>query len=118
MSEWWPIQSTGMIFGIAGGACGVLGGIFGTAVGVLVPRGRGKPFVYCCLALLCSIAISSIGLGVTALVIGQPRHVWMWPTLLGVIMLTSVLPSGLMIPRWYRQAEQRRLEAAELRRGL
>ncbi len=60
MSEWWPIQSTGMIFGIAGGACGVLGGIFGTAVGVLVPRGRGKPFVYCCLALLCAIAISSI----------------------------------------------------------
>ena len=118
MSEWWPIQSTGMIFGIAGGACGVLGGIFGTAVGVLVPRGRGKPFVYCCLSLLCAIAIGSIGVGVMALVIGQPQHVWMWPTLLGFVMLTSTLPSGLMIPRWYRQAERRRLEAAELRRGF
>jgi hypothetical protein len=118
MSEWWPIQSTGMIFGIAGGACGVLGGIFGTAVGVLVPRSRGKPFVYCGLALLCAFSIGSIGLGVTALVIGQPRHVWMWPMLLGFVMFTSALPSGLMIPRWYRQAEQRKLEAAGLRRGL
>ena len=118
MSEWWPIQSTGMIFGIAGVACGVLGGMFGTAVGVLVQRGRGKPFVYGCLTLLCAIAISGAVLGVVALVIGQPRHVWMWPILLGSIMLTSVLPSGLMIPRWYRQAEQRRLEAGELRRGF
>jgi predicted membrane protein len=118
MSEWWPIQSTGMIFGIAGGACGVLGGIFGTAVGLLVRRCRGKPFVYCCLALLCAISIGSIGLGVMALVIGQARHVWMWPMLLGFVMLMSALPSGLMIPRWYRQAERRKLEAAGLRRGL
>jgi hypothetical protein len=117
MSEWWSSQSTGMIFGIAGAACGVLGGILGTAAGVLVPRGRGKPLVYGCFALLCAIAIGSAALGAVALISGQPRHVWMWPILLGAIMLTSILPSGLMIPRWYRQAEQRRLEAAEIRRS-
>jgi len=117
MSEWWSVQSTGLIFGIGGAAYGVLGGIFGTAAGVLVQRGRGLPIVYGCLALLLAVAIGSVGLGTVALMIGQPRHVWMWPLLIGCAALSSVLPAGLMIPRFYRQAEQRRLAAAEMRRG-
>lgn len=117
MSEWWSGESSGMIIGTCGAACGALGGIFGIAAGLLVPRGRGQPFVYGVFALILAASIGGISFGVVALTNGQPRHVWMWPTLLGAIMLASTVPSGFQIPKWYRRAEQRRLDAAELRQG-
>lgn len=117
MSEWWTIESCGMIFGIIGAACGVLGGVYGSVVGLLVPRGRGKPVVYGVFGLLVALALAGLALGVSARMMGQPQHVWMWPALLGATMLMATLPSGFLIPSWYRKAEQRRLEAGELRRS-
>jgi hypothetical protein len=32
-------------------------------------------------------------------------------------LLVATLPSGLMIPMWYRQAELRKLQATELRKS-
>jgi len=115
MNEWWTMQSTGWIFGIAGAACGLLGGLFGTVAGFLVPRGRGKPIVYGALVSILAIALAGVVLGLAALLAGQPQHVWMWPLLTGGILLASTLPTGLMIPGWYRDAERRRLAAAEFR---
>jgi MFS family permease len=117
MNEWWTIQSTALIFGIVGAACGLLGGLFGTVAGLLVPRGRGKPIVYGAFVSILAIALAGVVLGIAALLVGQPQHVWMWPLLTGGILLASILPSGLMIPAWYRQAERRRLAAAEFRRS-
>ncbi|MBU3727862.1 MAG: hypothetical protein FGM37_01235 [Phycisphaerales bacterium] len=117
INEWWPIQSTGLIFGIAGAAAGLLGGLYGTLCGLLVPRGKGKPIVYGMLAMIVVIGAASVMAGMIALLIGQPRHVFQWLLLVGGVMLVSTLPSGLMIPKWYRQAEQRRLEATELRKS-
>ena len=118
MNEWWSEQAAGLIFGIAGSVGGVLGGLLGAAAGALIPQGRGKPLVYGLFGTLVILAIASVALGLVALLGGQPRHVWMPPLLVGGVMLVSILPSGLWLPRWYRQAEQRRLEAGEFRRSL
>ena len=118
MNEWWSEQAAGLIFGIAGSVGGVLGGLLGAAAGALIPQGRGKPLVYGLFGTLVILAIASVALGLWALVGGQPRHVWMPPLLVGGVTLVSILPSGLCLPRWYRQAEQRRLEAGEFRRSL
>lgn len=118
MSEWWSEQASGMIFGVAGAVCGVIGGIFGSACAVLVPRGRGKAVVYGALGLIVAAAVAGVAIGGVGILLGQPRHVWMWPMLLGAVLLAAMLPSGLMIPKWYLQAELRRLEAGELRRSL
>lgn len=117
MNEWWTIESAGLIFGLTGAAGGLLGGLFGVMTSLLVPRGRGKPIVYGLFGLIVAIAVAGLVLGIVALLAGQPRHVWMWPILTGGVMLASSLPSGLMIPRWYGQAERRRLAAAEIRRS-
>lgn len=117
MNEWWTVQSTGLICGIAGAACGTLGGLYGTVAGLLVPRGRGKPIVYGILALNVAIALGGVVLGIVGLLAGQPQHVWLWPLLIGGVILVAVLPTGLMMPAFYRQAEQRRLAAAEFRKS-
>ncbi|MFM7521338.1 MAG: hypothetical protein ACKO9B_12825 [Planctomycetota bacterium] len=117
MNEWWSEMSTGLIFGTAGAVYGTLGGLFGVLAGVMVPRGRGKPLVYGLMALLIASGLGGMALGATAVVLGQPGHVWMWPLLLGAMMLFSILPGGLGIHHAYRQAERRRLDAAELRQS-
>jgi ribose/xylose/arabinose/galactoside ABC-type transport system permease subunit len=116
-NEWWSIESTGLIFGIAGAAAGLLGGLYGILCGFLVPRGKGKPIVYGLFAMIVVVGAASVMTGLIALLIGQPRHVFQWLLLVGGVLLVATLPSGLMIPMWYRQAEQRRLEATELRKS-
>lgn len=117
MTEWWTVSDAGMIGGIGGGALGLLGAGLGCAAGVLVPRGRGKPVVMGLLALLTVLGVALAVAAGVALASSQPYHVWYPLALGGGMLVFSVTPLIFIVPRMYRQAEARRLQAEELRRA-
>jgi hypothetical protein len=117
MTPWWTDQEAGLFGGIAGGALGVLGGVLGTIAGICAPRGKCKSIVYGVVALMIAAGIISLITGVAALVLNQPYGVYYPPLLLGII---CTMVSGFLIPlvrQRYREADNRRFEAEELRRS-
>ncbi len=113
---WWSQQAMAWI-GAGGGILGALAGVHGALAGTLAPRGIGKVPVLAVHGLFLAVGIGSLGLGLVALVTGQPYRVW-YPLLLIGLITTLVL--GMLLPvvlMRYRQAEQRRLQAEQLRRG-
>lgn len=117
MTPWWDPQTAGMIGGIGGAVIGTIGGIYGAGVGVLAPRGK-------CKALIMSVHVSMIVFGavvliagLVAVISGQPYAVY-YPLLLGgglvTMLFTFLFP--VVIAR-YREADGRKLEAEEFRRG-
>ena len=110
-------QNFGVVGGSIGGGIGVLGAVYGTVVGVLAPRGKGRPFVFA--MHWASLALGGLFLiaGVTAVITGQPYGVWyslLLPGLLLTVLMGTMTP---VIKLRYRQAEHRRLQAEEFRRG-
>ena len=117
MIEWWTEQQAGLVGGIGGGVIGILGAILGTCIGILGPRGKGRTFV---LGLQITLAVAGAVLlvgGIAALLAKQPYHVY-YPLLLGggilVLLMVGLLPVTIGT---YRGAEQRRIEAEQIRRG-
>jgi MFS family permease len=112
----WLSTSSTMLYGsLAGALGGTAGGILGALTGVLAPRGKARGLVLGFMYAFCVFGLVNLIFGLVALIAGQPYAVW-YPFLL----MGSIFPLvfGFMIPvvkRVYRQAEQRRLEAADLR---
>lgn len=107
----------GLVGGLVGAGVGVLGGIYGTVVGLLAPRGKGRPFVMAMHWSAIALGVVLIAAGITAVVGGQPYGVWyalLLPGLLLVVLMGTMTP---VIRLRYRQAEHRRLQAEEFRRG-
>src|SRR4051794_31913308 len=61
---------------IPGTLLGTLGGIWGSLIGTLAPRGKGKVAVLTSLGILLAASVACLGLGIMALVAGQPYGVW------------------------------------------
>jgi hypothetical protein len=116
MTPWWTERTAALIGAIGGGGLGTLAGLFGSAVGMLVPRGKGKTVVLTIHTLLLVVGVISLVAGIAAVSMRQPYHVY-FPLLLIGVILTIVL-GGLLpvVRRGYRIAEQRRMDAAALRR--
>ncbi len=117
MTEWWTVQQSGLIGGIGGAVVGILGGVIGTLAGAFARKGKLKPVVMALLTLLIVVCAAALLVGVTALVMKQPYHVWYPLMLIGFIGSTV---GATMIPvmrNVYRQAEHRRFEAEQLRRA-
>lgn len=117
-TEWFDSSTSGMIGAIVGSSIGVIvGGIGGPLAGTLAPRGKAKAFVigFFIASLVIGVILTLIGIG--ALVMGQPYHVWfvfLLPGVLTASLTGSALP---MLHKHYAVAEQRKLDAEELRRA-
>ena len=117
LSEVEPWFNPGLAGGLLGGGVGVLGAVYGCVVGVLAPRGKGRTFV---MALhWATIALGAVFLvaGIGAAVAGQPYGVWYALLLPGVILVVLMGAFTPVIKQRYHQAEHRRLQAEEIRRG-
>ena len=117
MTPWWNAHDGNLIGAIGGSAIGVLGGILGTAAGILAPRGRAKGVILASFVVVTVAGALTLCAGIVAWSTGQPRHVW-YPLVLigGIVVLVLPLQMPALRSR-YRQAEMRRLEAEELRRA-
>ncbi|MHC4651012.1 MAG: hypothetical protein ACYTES_09155 [Planctomycetota bacterium] len=110
-------ENYGLVGGLAGGGVGVLGAVYGTTVGVLAPRGKGRAAVFAMHWTFLALGVLMLAAGITALATGQPYGVWyalLLPGALVTIMMMVFLP---IVRVRYQQAEHRRLEAEEFRQG-
>ncbi len=107
----------GLAGAILGGGAGILGGVYGSLLGVCGPRGWAKTVVLGLNWVAVLLGLGLLGAGLVALGTGQPYGVWYPMTLSGGILcvvMGCLLPVARMV---YRQADQRRLQAEEFRRG-
>jgi hypothetical protein len=110
-------ENQGMVGGLLGAGAGVMGGIYGTTVGLLAPRGKARGFVFGMHFTFLVLGALLLVAGVTAVSTGQPYGVW-YALLLPGGLITALMAAFLpMVRMRYRQAEHRRLEAEEFRRG-
>jgi hypothetical protein len=94
---------------------GSLGGLLGTLIGVLAPKGKGRAFVLGAMWFFILLGVGSVGLGLYALAVGQPYAIWFGPILTGVIPVL-VMGSLLAVVRIrYREAEERHLQSEGFR---
>src|SRR5262249_7527560 len=93
---------------------GCLAGTLGGLAGWLAPQGKAKPLIIGGFWLFFSASAVMLVAGVMGYFSGQPYGGWYG---LGLAGLIGVLWLGLNAPqlfRWYRQAEERRLDAQDL----
>jgi hypothetical protein len=117
MSEpWFNPDMFGAYFGGIGGSLGgVFCGTWGAAVGCLAPRGKVKTLIVGIGWFILAVGVGALGLGLVALVAGQPYGIWYAPLLLGSVV--SIV-TGILLPMVYlryRQADLRKLQAEEFR---
>jgi hypothetical protein len=117
MEPWWTSVQAGWIGGIGGSVLGLFGAALGTIGGICAPRGKCKGLVHVLIMLPLVAGLAALIVGLAALGLGQPYHVW-YPLLIFGIVGTAVMGGLLPVFRArYREADQRRLEAEELRRS-
>ncbi len=117
LAEVEPWFDPGLVGGLMGGGVGVIGAVYGTVVGVLAPRGKGRTFVMALHWGTMTLGAVLLAAGIGAAVAGQPYGVWyslLLPGMLLVVLMGAMTP---VIRQRYRQAEHRRLQAEEFRRG-
>ena len=117
MHPWWSAQQASLIGAVGGSLYGLYGGLLGTVAGLCAPRGKCKRTVYAMTGLLLAMGVGCLGSGTGAVILRQPYGVW-YPLLLGGT--PAAILGGIMVPLVrlrYREADNRRLEAEQLRRG-
>lgn len=118
MTEWMSAHDANILGAVLGAVIGGIGGgVGGPLIGYLAPRGKAKGAV---LGVMAVLAVAGVGMLITAVIAwiqGQPGYV-IHPFLL-VGGVTTIVVGGLMpvVRQRYREAEQRKLNAEEFRRG-
>jgi multidrug transporter EmrE-like cation transporter len=108
-----PWFDANMYAWIPGTLLGVLGGLWGSLCGMLIPRGKGRALVIGSAALFLVVSVALLALAIYALTQGQPYGVWYGlglPGLIGSILFGMFLP---MSQRMYTMVEQRKLHARD-----
>lgn len=118
MSTWFTPQEANLIGGILGGVIGAIGGgVGGPMMGILAPKGKLKGLVVGFQVFWLALGVGLLATGGLAALLGQPDYV-MHPFLLVGFITTSVMGGLLPVTlARYREAEKRRLDAEEFRRG-
>lgn len=117
-AEPWFSEKAAIYFGSFGGATiGVFGGILGGAAGVLAPKGKCRGFILNSMLGLGCLGIVFLITGITAYFTGQPYAIYYSFLLLGLILTSVMFAVRPAIRQRYAEAEQRKVEAAALRRG-
>ncbi len=110
-------EDWGLVGTLLGVGVGLLGGTYGTVVGICAPRGKAKGLVYGLHWFSLLLGLAVLAAGVTALIRGQPYGVW-YPLLFsGAIVTGLMIGFTPMIKLRYKQAEHRHLSAEEFRRS-
>ena len=117
MTEWFTEEQAGFIGGYGGAALGLIGGLYGLAAGILVPKGIGRCLVIGAHITLLVVGIILLGVGITAFFLGQPYHVTYPFVLMGFLMSMIFGILMLVMRRQYQLVEHRKMQAEELRRS-
>lgn len=114
MSEPWFEPS---LYGwIPGTVLGTLTGLWGALCGALATQGKGRTVVRGLFWLLLVAGVACLAAGIVGVIGGQPFGVWNPLTMAGVMVVGIVGSLGFfVVPRAYRQAELRRMQAADLK---
>ena len=117
MSEPWfePNTFRALYEAIGGGVGGTLMGCFGGLAGYLAPKGKGRRFVLGTMFVLAILGLIQLGIGLVALLTGQPYDIWYPMVLVGGIMTVVIWPLVPVVRHRYTQAEHRRMEAEAIR---
>ncbi len=112
--EWFSRRTGGVVGGILGGICGTFGGIIGCLSGFLVPRGKGRRLMTWLFIFAAVMGFLQLGVGLSALLLGQPGHVW-YPFVLVGGLLGVIMPFSLLsVNKAYAQAELRKMQALDM----
>jgi len=115
--EWWSSQIGALIGAIGGGGLGSLAGLLGAAAGSLAPQGKARGVVLGTFSALIALGVALASGGLSALLVGQPRHVWMPLLLIGGVLTLVLIPLRPIVKKRYAEAEARRLHSEEFRRS-
>lgn len=111
----WFSESVGHALGAwLGAGAGLSGGVVGGLAGWFAPRGKFKPLLLCLLVLLITAGALLMGVGLYALVAGQPFHVWYPFALIGFILTGVYVPIWFLVQHTYRTAELGRMFLKDL----
>ncbi|HQK92055.1 MAG TPA: hypothetical protein PLD23_01045 [Armatimonadota bacterium] len=114
---WFDPMRFGILFGaIGGGLGGTFIGVLGGLTGALAPQGKGRAVIVPIWVVTSALGALCLAVGIVAVVSGQPYGIW-YPLVLAGGLVTVLCPTLLclvVLPR-YREAEQRRLAAREIR---
>lgn len=119
MAEPWYDPQTAMVWGnnilaFSGAFFGVVGGGIG---GSLAGQGKGRRWMLPFIAAFGAIGVLMLIYGLFALIAGQPRGIWYYPLLGGVLF--GILGCGgyFVMRARYDEAERRKVEAEAIRAG-
>ena len=111
---WFDPRYAGWVGAIAGMIIGIWGTVGGVAAGFLVPKGRGKSFMFGTLYTGAIVGFLLMCIGIAALVDQQPYAIW-YPLLLpGVILILVSLPLVFVVKKRYTEVEMQKMHDSEL----
>ena len=113
MEQWFEPKTAGMIGAIIGTALGLTGALIGCSCGICVRKGWKKP-IYTIFISAIAINIALLVMGVVAVYVTQPYHVWysfLLPGFVGTIVFSSLFP---VIRKRFIESEMRKIQAKDI----
>ena len=98
---WFDAQTAGVLGGIFGGVMGVCGGVIGIMSGVFGRDGKYRKVVLTLAVVLVAIGVFLLPIGLVAVLMRQPFHVWYPIILTGGIGITVFLPLYFSLKKIY-----------------